>query len=155
MRTYEELTERWNELLECLRDHEKPDLETIQKLIFETYHFAKNEIKGDSIPRNRLKLYKCIGQFCESLEENYPEGMIVSVSETCSAFAEGLCYVIENGFDDSYVENPLPVLMNMHIPAGCEKPWADMATYESYIAEFQDNVEWLAEMYDEEFDEDE
>ena len=149
MRTYEELTKDWNELLECLRDHEKPDLETIQRLIFETYHFAKKEIKGNSIPRNRLKLYKCIGQFCESLEENYPEGMKASVSETCRAFAKSLCHVIENGFDRGYVEEPLYILMDMHIPAGCEPPRADMATYESYIAEFQDNVEWLREMYGE------
>ena len=90
-------------MLECLRDHEKLDLQTIQKLIFETYHFAKREIKGDSILRNRLELYKCIGQFCESLEEHYPEGMNAPVSETCFGFTKGQCCVIESGFEGGYV----------------------------------------------------
>lgn len=153
MRGYEELVIGWEEILECLRDKEAPDIETIQHLIFETYHFEKMDIQGDSIPRNRLGVYKCISQFCQSLSENYPEGMTASVTETCEAFAKGLCHVIENGFHRSYVDNPLPILVNMHIPAGCEEPWADMATYESYIAEFQDNVEWLREMYDEDEEE--
>ena len=52
-------------------------------------------------------------------------------------------------FDRGYVEELLYILMDMNIHAGCEPPWADMATYESYISQFQDNVEWLAEMYDE------
>ncbi len=46
MRTYEELTKDWNELLECLRDHEKPDQETIQHLIFETYHLLKRKSRN-------------------------------------------------------------------------------------------------------------
>jgi len=82
MRDYDELTTSWDDMLERLRNKEEPDVETIQRLIFETYHFEKQEIKGDSIPRNRLGLYKLVAQFCESLSENYPEGMTESVSDT-------------------------------------------------------------------------
>ena len=149
MRTYDELTTGWNDLLECLRNHENPDVEAIQHLIFETYHFEKAEIKGDSIPRNRLELYKLVSQFAESLEENYPDGMKESVSETCAAFAAGLCYVIENTFDCGYGPNPIPIGLTTHTPAGCAEPEANMTTYESFIEAFQNNVDWLRDEYEE------
>ena len=150
MNRYDELTVRWGDLLECLRNKEEPDLEAIQRLIFETYHFEKQDITGDSIPGNRLELYKLVAQFCESLVESYPEGMTASVSETCEAFAAGVCYVIENGFDCGYGVNPLPIGLTMHTPAGCAEPEADMTTYESFAAAFQENVDWLRDEYDEE-----
>ena len=149
MRDYDELTAGWNDLLECLRNKEEPDVESIRHLIFKTYHFEKQEITGDSIPRNRLGLYKLVAQFCESLSDNYPEGMTESVSDTCKAFAAGLCYVIENGFDCGYGTNPLPIGLTRHTPAGCAEPEADMTTYESFAAAFLENVEWLREEYDE------
>ena len=143
------MTAGWDELLECLRNKEEPDVEIIQRLIFETYHFEKQDITGDSIPRNRLGLYKLVAQFCESLSESYPEGMSASVSDTCRAFAAGLCYVIENGFDRSFKANPLPIGLTRHTPAGCAEPEADMTTYESFVAAFQENVDWLRDEYDE------
>lgn len=150
MSGYDELTAGWSDLLERLRNKEELDLETIQRLIFETYHFEKQDITGDSIPRNRLGLYKLVAQFCESLSESYPEGMAESVSETCEAFAAGLCYVIENGFDCGYGASPLPIGLTMHTPAGCADPEADMTTYESFAAAFQENVDWLRDEYEEE-----
>ncbi len=150
MSKYEELTAGWDDLLERLRNKVEPDLETIQRLIFETYHFEKQDITGDSIPRNRLGLYKLVAQFCESLDECYPEGMTASVSETFEQFAKGLCYVIENGFERGYCANPLPISLGLHVPAGCAPLQADMTTYESFAAAFQENVDWLRDEYDEE-----
>ena len=150
MRVYDELTAGWDNLLECLRIKEEPDVESIRRLIFETYHFEKQDITGDYLPRNRLGLYKRVAQFCESLSESYPAGMTESVSDTCEAFAVGLCYVIENGFDCGYGANPLPIGLTTHTPAGCAEPEADMTTYESFAVAFQENVEWLRDEYDEE-----
>ena len=150
MRGYEELVLGWEEVLECLRDKETPDIDVIQHLIFDSYHYEKKEIKGDSVPRNRLKLYKLIGQFCQSLSENYPEGMTASLSETCEDFASGICYVIENAFDCGYGENVIPISLNRHVPVGCANPEADMTTYESFVKEFDENLEWLRDEYDEE-----
>lgn len=144
------MTASWDDLLERLRNKEEPDLETIRRLIFEAYHFEKQDITGDSIPRNRLGLYKLVAQFCESLSESFPERMTESLSETFEQFAKGLCYVIENGFDCGYGANPLPIGLTTHTPAGCAEPEADMTTYESFAAAFQENVEWLRDEYDEE-----
>ena len=150
MRDYDQLINGWDEVLECLRDKEKPDLEAIQLLIFETYHFEKMDIQSNFIPRNRLKLYKCISQFCQSLSENYPEGMAGSISDTCFDFASGVVYEIENGFQLYYgKDNHIPITGDHHIPAGCEPPWADITTYESFLQEFEENVEWLRDEYDE------
>lgn len=149
MKDYDELVTGWEKIMESLRFREEPELDKIQNLIFETYHFQKNDIKGDSMPRNRLALYKLVCQFCESLSESYPEGMTASVSDTCEAFAAGLCYVIENGFDCGYGANPLPIGLTRHTPAGCAEPEADMTTYESFAAAFDENMKWLREEYEE------
>ena len=60
MRDYEELTAEWEEILETLRCSEQ-DLDAVKNLIFDTYWFLKADLKGDTIPRNRLELYKYIG----------------------------------------------------------------------------------------------
>ena len=57
MRDYAELTSEWEELLEVLRCGQA-DLDAVKHLIFDTYHFLKNDLKGDSVSRNRLELYK-------------------------------------------------------------------------------------------------
>ena len=41
MRGYEELVLGWEEVLECLRDKETPDIDVIQHLIFDSYHYEK------------------------------------------------------------------------------------------------------------------
>lgn len=74
MRDYEELTSEWEELLEVLRCCQA-DLDAVKHLIFDTYHFLKNDLKGDSVSRNRLELYKYISQACRSLYLDYPLGM--------------------------------------------------------------------------------
>ena len=74
MRDYEELTSEWEELLEVLRCGHA-DLGAVKHLIFDTYHFLKNDLKGDSIPRNRLELYKYISQACRSMYLDYPLGI--------------------------------------------------------------------------------
>lgn len=151
MRDYEDLTAGWNEIVDDLRDHDKADIENIQHLIFETYLFVKQNIYGDSIPRSRLELYKLIVQFCELLGY-YSAGMAESLSTTCEAFAMGLCYVIEKEYK-GYREDSLPISLNIHVPGGCSDLEADMSTYESFVKEFNENVEWLREEYEEFFDE--
>ena len=74
MRDYEELTSEWEELLEVLRCGHA-DLDAVKHLIFDTYHFLKSDLKGDSIPRNRLELYKYISQACRSMYLDYPLGI--------------------------------------------------------------------------------
>ncbi len=74
-------------------------------------------------------------------------------------FAEGLCYAIEKNFNCGYWENSIPLALDFHIPAGCAEPEANMATYESFLADFNDNAEWLRDEYgyddgDDEDDED-
>ena len=57
MRDYEELTSEWEELLEVLRCCQA-DLDAVKHLIFDTYHFLKNDLKGDSVSRNRLAVLR-------------------------------------------------------------------------------------------------
>lgn len=97
MRDYEELTSEWEELLEVLRCGQA-DLDAVKHLIFDTYHFLKNDLKGDSVSRNRLELYKYISQACRSLYLDYPLGMKKSDSLAFFEFASGLCFVFETGF---------------------------------------------------------
>ena len=70
MRDYKQLTTEWEELLETLRCGE-PDLDDVKHLIFDTYWFLKSDLKGDSIPRNQLELYKYICQVCQSTYESF------------------------------------------------------------------------------------
>ena len=150
MKTYEEIAEEWSDLVEILRyKDDPPDVEAFKRLIFETYHFSRNNLKGDSIPRKKLELYKYICQVCESLSEEYPLEMKASLSETFQAYTMGLCYVIENGFDCGYLDNSLPSGLNRHTSAGCADPEADMTTYESFNKDFVQDVEWLIEEYEE------
>lgn len=151
MKDFDELTAEWEELLETLRCG-KPDLETVKHLIFDTYRFLKAELKGNTIPRHQLELYKYICQVCQSLYIDYAENMKQSESMTLHACAMGLCFVYEHGFV-GYCENPLLIGLNMHTPAGCSEPEADMATYETFDNDFKKNVDNLREYCDEDYDE--
>ncbi|MBQ3379911.1 MAG: hypothetical protein IJG50_08655 [Clostridia bacterium] len=155
MRDYNELTSCWNDLLERMIYENELDAELAQRLIFETYHFEKNNIPGDHIPRNRLLLYKYVVRFGDLFYRGYPKGMRGSTADTFCIFAEGLSYAIENNFDCGYGANPLPISLNMHVPAGCAPLEADMTTYGSFIRDFNENVGWLREQYYEDEDEDE
>ena len=146
MNNYDEITAKWNELVEILRFKDTPpDLDAIKHLIF-----LKSDIKEDSIPRKKLELYRYICQVCESLSEDYPLEMPASVSETCEAFVMGLCFIIENGFDCGYLPNSLPSGPNRHTPAGCAAPEANMTTFEIFEKAFNNDIEYLREEYDEE-----
>ena len=125
MRDYNELTVEWEELLETLRCGE-PDLEAIKHLIFDTYIFLKADLTGDTILRNRLELYKYIGQVCQSLYTDYPTGWKHSETLVFHAFASGLCFVYEAGFV-VYGENNLRLVF-VDEPAGFYEPEADMTT---------------------------
>ena len=132
MRDYEELTSEWEELLEVLRCGHA-DLGAVKHLIFDTYHFLKNDLKGDSIPRNRLELYKYISQACRSLYLDYPLGIKKSESLAIFEFASGLCFVVENDFD-GYLNNLLPV--DFYSTTGFDNSEADMTSYESFEKDF-------------------
>lgn len=151
MRDFDELIAEWEELLEILRCGE-PDLDAVKHLIFDTYWFLKSDLKGDSIPRDQLELYKYICQVCQSLYLDYAGNMKQSESMTLHACALGLCFVYENGFV-GYGENPLQIGLNMHTPAGGSDPEADMTTYETFDKDFKENVEYLREYCDEDYDE--
>lgn len=139
MRDFEELTEQWEELLEILRCGHA-DLEEIKHLIFDTYNFLKNDIKGDSVPRERLELYKYIAQVCQSLYLDYPLGMKNSEALAFYEFASGLCDAFEHGFV-GYLENSLQV--DFYCPGGFNNSEADMSTYESFEKAFDKKItEW-------------
>ena len=139
MRDYEELTSEWEELLEVLRCGQT-DLDAVKHLIFDTYHFLKSDLKGDSIPRNRLELYKYISQACRSLYLDYPLGMKKSDSLAFFEFASGLCFVFEHGFA-GYSNNLLPV--DFLSQTGFDNSEADMTTYESFEKDFDKVTGWF------------
>ncbi len=146
MREYDELTAEWQELLETLRCGE-PDLNAVNHLIYDTYHFLKAEITGDTIPRNQLELYKYIGQVCQSLYTDYPLGLKHSQTMAFLALASGLCFAVESGFV-GYGENTLrPVFVDE--PAGFYEPEADITTYESFEKDYDKFVFWYQDEDDE------
>ena len=130
---YEELTSEWEELLEVLRCGQA-DLDAVKHLIFDTYHFLKNDLKGDSVSRNRLELYKYISQACRSLYLDYPLGMKKSDSLAFFEFASGLCFVFETGFV-GYEGNSMRV--DFYSSMGFDNSEADMTSYESFEKDFE------------------
>lgn len=138
MRDYEELTAEWDDLLETLRCGHA-DLDSVKHLIFDTYHFLKNDLKGDSVPRDRLELYKYISQACRSLYLDYPLGMKKSNSLACFEFASGLCFVFETDFV-GYEGNSMRV--DFYSSTGFDNFEADMTTYESFEKDFDKVAGW-------------
>ena len=130
MRDYEELTSEWEELLEVLRCGQT-DLDAVKHFIFDTYHFLKSDLKGDSIPRNRLELYKYISQACRSIKK--------SESLAFYEFASGLCFVFETG---SVVYEGNSMRVDFYSPTGFDNSEADMTTYESFEKDFDKVVGW-------------
>jgi hypothetical protein len=55
MRSINELTEQWEELFWKFKDGSLI-LEEMKKIIFDTYHFLKKELMGDTVPREFLLL---------------------------------------------------------------------------------------------------
>ena len=147
---YETLTESWLGVLEWLaEDPEEFDVETVKKLIFDTYHFYKQEVgDNDVVSRNLMIVYKYVGQAGYYLSTSYVDGIPESVSTTCADFLEGLSYVIEKTFYAGYGKNPLPIDLRRHTPAGCAEAEADMTTYEAFEKEFNDNITFLQEEFD-------
>lgn len=138
MRDYEELTAEWDDLLETLRCGHA-DLDSVKHLIFDTYHFLKNDLKGDSVPRDRLELYKYISQACRSLYLDYPLGMKKSNSLAFFEFASGLCLVFETDFV-GYEGNSMRV--DFYSSTGFDNFEADMTTYESFEKDFDKVAGW-------------
>ena len=150
MRDYEELTAEWFDLLETLRCGE-PDLDAFKRLIFDTYHFLKADLKGNSVPRDRLELYKYIAQSCRSMYLDYPSGLKHSETMALLAFASGLCFVYEAGFA-GYGENSLRLIF-IDEPSGFYEPEADMTTCESFEKDFNKFAGWYQKYDDEDADE--
>ena len=109
-------------------------MDAVKHLIFDTYHFLKNDLKGDSVSRNRLELYKYISQACRSLYLDYPLGMKKSDSLAFLEFASGLCFVFETGFV-GYEENSMRV--DFYSSMGFDNSEADMTSYESFEKDFE------------------
>lgn len=143
---YDELTAQWDGLLEIIRC-EAVDLDAFKHLIFDTYLFIKNDFKGDSIPRNRLELYKYICQVSYSLSTEYAIGIRQSESHVLHACTMGLEFAVENGCV-GYSDNPLIIGLNS-IQSGFYIPEADMTTYESFDKDFNKHVEQWREYYNE------
>ena len=147
---YETLAFSWLEVLEWLaEDLGEFDVETVKKLIFDTYHFYKQEV-GDNgeVSRNLMIVYKYVSQAGFYLSTQFVDGVPESVSTTCADFLEGLSYVIEKTFDAGYGKNPLPMGIARHTPAGCAGAEADMTTYETFEKDFNDNITFLQEEFD-------
>ncbi|MCR4715874.1 MAG: hypothetical protein K5656_01715 [Lachnospiraceae bacterium] len=147
---YETLAFSWLEVLEWLaEDLGEFDVETVKKLIFDTYHFYKKEV-GDNgeVSRNLMIVYKYVSQAGFYLSTQFIDGVPESVSTTCADFLAGLSYVIEKTFDAGYGKNPLPMGLARHTPAGCADAEADMTTYETFEKDFNDNITFLQEEFD-------
>ena len=146
------LQEKWMLIAEDLINEEDIfDQEELKHLIFDTYQHLESVLTDkNSYPRDLLPLYKYLVQASQYLNNSYLESVPAAVSATFGDFIEGLCYVIENGFDCGYLEHSLPLGLTRPTPAGCADPEADMSSYESFLKDFNDNVEYLKTIgYDE------
>jgi len=146
------LQEKWMLIAEDLINEEDIfDLDELKHLIFDTYqHLEAVLTDKDSYPRNLLPLYKYLVQASQYLNNTYLESVPAAVSAAFGNCIEGLCYVIENGFDCGYHEHSLPLGLTRPTPAGCADSEADMSSYESFLKAFNDNVEYLKTIgYDE------
>lgn len=114
-------------------------MDSVKHLIFDTYHFLKNDLKGDSVPKDRLELYKYISQACRSLYLDYPLGMKKSNSLAFFEFASGLCFVFETDFV-GYEGNSMRV--DFYSSTGFDNFEADMTTYESFEKDFDKVAGW-------------
>ena len=94
-----------------------------------------------------MTVYKYAGQIGYYFTTNLVEGIPESVSTTCADFLQGLCYVIEDTFDAGYGDNPLPIGLGRHTPAGGAYLEADMTTYETFEKAFDEQVASLQEEY--------
>ena len=147
---YDELAEGWSNVLNALSEDVRDfELETVKKLIYDTYHYYKETIgNSDKVERKNLVVYKCVGQLGYYLGNNNIDGISESVTATCADFLLGLCYVIEDTFDTGYGKNPLPLGVGEHTLSGGADPEADMTSYEAFEKAFEENVEMLRQMYD-------
>lgn len=143
MNQFDRLKDGWHEMVESLRfRYSTHDCEQYKQLIFETFHFIKNNLNGDTFPKRMLELFKYICQANESLSEVYPDGIEESVAEALNSFILGLICIIENGFGSLYGNQSMPIDLEVHTLAGCAELEANMETYESFIVDFNSDVEW-------------
>lgn len=143
---YDDITAQWDELLETIR-WGIVDLDKVKHLIYDTFYYIKNDFKGDSIPREKLELYKYICQVCQVLSTEYAVGIRQSESHMLHACAMGLCFLFEHGFL-GYSGNSLLIGLNDAV-SGFYVPEADMTTYESFDKAFDKSADDLREYYDE------
>ncbi len=140
-----ELTGKWEGLIESIDDIDEDDYEELKHLIFDTYHYFKNKAANDNLmTQKELLMYKYAGQ----AQYYFSEWTAGAENITFADFLQGLCYVIEKGFDVGYGKNPLPLGLTMHTPAGGADPEADMTSFETFEKSFEDNVKMLREDYE-------
>ena len=149
--------EKWDALLEEINQEKTfTDQEAFKHLIYDTFHYCKENYTEDAVPKKMLALYKTIAQVSILLDHEYLYDIRHSVQATFNEFCWGLCYVIEHGTHFGYYKLSLPTGLRSYTPAGCQEPEADMSSYESYMKEFNSTLEWqivLREDEDEEWDE--
>lgn len=143
---YDDITAQWDELLETIR-WGIVDLDKVKHLIYDTFYYIKSDFKGDSIPREKLELYKYICQVCQALNTEYAVGIRQSESHMLQDCAMGLCFVVEHGLL-GYSGNSLLIGLNDAV-SGFYVPEADMTTYESFDKAFDKSADDLREYYDE------
>ena len=145
--------EPWADLLDDLRDGKEIDIEKLKHLIAYTYFECEEKIaEAIYFPWDYLRIFKYVSQTGLYLSMNYLPNVTRAVSAALEDFICGLSYEIENGFysGDSLLEHPLHLGTTRRTPAGCSDRHADMSSYESFLKDFNDNVEYLKTIgYDE------
>ena len=139
------LEEKWMLIIEDLTEEEDiPDPEEFKHLIFDTFQYLESvHSENANYQKDLLLLYKYIIQTNSYLNLKSLESVPLSVNESFLDCLEGLCHVLEKGFDYGYLEHSLPLGFQRNIPSGCADPEADMSSYESFLKAFDNNVEYL------------
>ena len=144
-----EILRKWEDIIDNYDpfDDYELDFDEMKTLIYNTYEYFHMNKESDTILRVDLPIYRCISQF--ELIERYPKDWTSSMLDNCADFILGLRYVLENGFDAGYKENPLPLGLGRHTPAGCADQEADMTSFDTYSKDFDDQLGILREEYEE------
>ena len=156
MENIDKLISAWEAILNMINCQEdEVNLPTLQHILFDTYHFFKKELTGDTIPRSMLGLYKAVEQFVEVTEYVYLQGISESETELCKTIAYGLCYEVENGLKPYYYEHALPIYLNWDRHFNGQQPVLNMATIETFVDGFDKEIKFLREEcgYDEDEEE--
>ena len=156
MSQYQKLTSDWEEILNMINCQEdEVNLPTLLHILFDTYHFFKKELTGDTIPRGMLGLYRAVSQFFEATAHDYLPGISEAETVLCKTIAYSLCYEVENGFKPYYYEHSLHIYMDWDSHLSGSQPTLNMATYEAFVDGFDQEIKILREEYGYDKDEEE